>query len=96
MAAAVEHLDVIVIGAGLSGVDAAHHLVTECPWASFAIRACSALRARPIAWAMPSRSAASSGTTRFAASVGVDARRSATKSRIGTSGSCPIALITGV
>ena len=37
MAAAVEHLDVIVIGAGLSGVDAAHHLVTECPWASFAI-----------------------------------------------------------
>ena len=27
MAAAVEHLDVIVIGAGLSGVDAAHHVI---------------------------------------------------------------------
>ena len=37
-----------------------------------------------------------SGTAIFAASVGVDARRSATRSRIGLSGSCPIALITGV
>src|SRR5262245_132640 len=33
----VEHLDVLVIGAGLSGVGAAHYLRTECPWASWAI-----------------------------------------------------------
>jgi cation diffusion facilitator CzcD-associated flavoprotein CzcO len=33
----VEHLDVLVVGAGLSGIGAAHHLKTECPWASFAI-----------------------------------------------------------
>ena len=32
-----EHLDVLVIGGGLSGIDAAHHLVTDCPWASFAV-----------------------------------------------------------
>jgi cation diffusion facilitator CzcD-associated flavoprotein CzcO len=32
-----EHLDVLVIGAGLSGIDAAHHLVTTCPWATFAV-----------------------------------------------------------
>ncbi len=36
------------------------------------------------------------GTTRFAASVGVDARRSATKSTSGASCSWPIALTTGV
>ncbi len=41
-------------------------------------------------------SSATSGTTRFAASVGVDARRSATSSSSGRSASCPIALTTGV
>jgi cation diffusion facilitator CzcD-associated flavoprotein CzcO len=33
----VEHLDVIVVGAGLSGVGAGHYLQTECPWARYAI-----------------------------------------------------------
>ncbi len=33
----VEHLDVVIIGAGLSGVSAAHYVSTNCPWASFAI-----------------------------------------------------------
>jgi cation diffusion facilitator CzcD-associated flavoprotein CzcO len=33
----VEHLDVLVVGAGLSGIGAAHHLKAQCPWASFAI-----------------------------------------------------------
>ncbi|MEZ5323279.1 MAG: NAD(P)/FAD-dependent oxidoreductase [Microthrixaceae bacterium] len=32
-----EHLDVLVVGAGLSGIDAAHHLRTSCPWATFAM-----------------------------------------------------------
>lgn len=32
-----EHLDVVVVGAGLSGVDAGHHLQATCPWASYAI-----------------------------------------------------------
>lgn len=32
-----EHLDVLVIGAGLSGIAAGHHLQTKCPWASYAI-----------------------------------------------------------
>ncbi len=38
-AAAIEttHLDVLVVGAGLSGVGAGHYLQTECPWASYAI-----------------------------------------------------------
>ena len=31
------HLDVLVIGAGLSGVDAGYHLQTTCPGASYAI-----------------------------------------------------------
>ena len=34
---APEYLDVLVVGAGLSGVGAAHHLRTACPWASFAV-----------------------------------------------------------
>jgi cation diffusion facilitator CzcD-associated flavoprotein CzcO len=34
---AMEHLDVLVVGAGLSGVGAGHYLSTECPWASYAI-----------------------------------------------------------
>lgn len=33
----VEHLDVLIIGAGLSGIGAAHYIATECPWASFAV-----------------------------------------------------------
>ena len=33
----VEHLDVIIVGAGLSGIGAAHHVQDACPWASFAI-----------------------------------------------------------
>ena len=32
-----EHLDVLVAGAGLSGIGAGHHLQAECPWASYAI-----------------------------------------------------------
>ena len=32
-----EHVDVLVVGAGLSGVGAGHYLQTECPWASYAI-----------------------------------------------------------
>ena len=33
----MEHLDVIVVGAGLSGIDAAFHLQTKCPGRSYAI-----------------------------------------------------------
>ena len=33
----IEHLDVLVIGAGLSGIGAAHYLQTETPWATYAI-----------------------------------------------------------
>ncbi|OGT60300.1 MAG: FAD-containing monooxygenase EthA [Gammaproteobacteria bacterium RIFCSPHIGHO2_12_FULL_63_22] len=36
-AGVVEHLDVLVVGAGLSGIAAAHHLLAECPGKSFAI-----------------------------------------------------------
>src|ERR1700712_4616552 len=32
-----EHLDVLIIGAGLSGIGAAHHLQTRCPGKSYAI-----------------------------------------------------------
>jgi monooxygenase len=32
-----EHLDVLVVGAGLSGIGAAHYLGTECPWATYAV-----------------------------------------------------------
>ena len=35
--AAVEHLDVLVVGAGLSGICAGHYLQDETPWASYAI-----------------------------------------------------------
>ena len=31
------HLDVLIVGAGLSGIGAGHYLQTECPWASYAI-----------------------------------------------------------
>ncbi len=33
----MEHLDVLVVGAGLSGIGAGYHLQTACPWASYAI-----------------------------------------------------------
>ena len=33
----MEHLDVLVVGAGLSGVGAGNYLENECPWASYAI-----------------------------------------------------------
>jgi len=33
----MEHLDVLIVGAGLSGIGAAYHLQTDCPWASYAI-----------------------------------------------------------
>jgi monooxygenase len=32
-----EHLDVLVVGAGLSGIGAGHYLQDKCPWASYAI-----------------------------------------------------------
>ena len=31
------HVDVLIVGAGLSGIGAAHYLQTECPWASYTI-----------------------------------------------------------
>ncbi len=34
---AVEPLDVLIVGAGLSGIGAGHHLQTKCPWARYAI-----------------------------------------------------------
>src|SRR2546429_37306 len=34
---ALEHLDVIVVGAGLSGIGAGYHLQTGCPQKSYAI-----------------------------------------------------------
>jgi monooxygenase len=33
----MEHLDVLVVGAGLSGIGAGHYLKEKCPWATFAI-----------------------------------------------------------
>jgi monooxygenase len=33
----VEHLDVLIVGAGLSGIGAGHYMQAECPWASYAI-----------------------------------------------------------
>jgi cation diffusion facilitator CzcD-associated flavoprotein CzcO len=35
--ATVEHLDVLIVGAGLSGIGAAHYVQNECPWASYAV-----------------------------------------------------------
>lgn len=37
MTGTVEHLDVLIVGAGLSGVGAGHYIDRECPWASYAI-----------------------------------------------------------
>ena len=33
----MDHIDVLIVGAGLSGIGAAHHLQSQCPWASYAI-----------------------------------------------------------
>src|SRR5262252_6047775 len=33
----MEHVDVAIIGAGISGIDAAYHLQTTCPTRSYAI-----------------------------------------------------------
>lgn len=33
----MEHLDVLIVGAGLSGIGAAHHVQTDCPWATYAV-----------------------------------------------------------
>ncbi len=33
----MEHLDVMIVGAGLSGIGAAHRVHTECPWADYAV-----------------------------------------------------------
>jgi cation diffusion facilitator CzcD-associated flavoprotein CzcO len=32
-----EHFDVLIVGAGISGVGAAYHLTKQCPWASFVV-----------------------------------------------------------
>ena len=32
-----EHFDIVIVGGGLSGIDAAYHLVTSCPRKSFVI-----------------------------------------------------------
>jgi len=32
-----DHYDCLVLGAGISGLDAAYHLQTHCPWATYAI-----------------------------------------------------------
>src|SRR6185369_6896636 len=32
-----EHVDVVIVGAGISGIDAAYHLQTSCPNKSYAI-----------------------------------------------------------
>ena len=31
------HVDVLIVGAGLSGIGAGHYLQTQCPWADYAI-----------------------------------------------------------
>jgi cation diffusion facilitator CzcD-associated flavoprotein CzcO len=33
----IEHFDVLIMGAGLSGIDAAHHLQKFCPWKTYVI-----------------------------------------------------------
>ena len=33
----MEHVDVLIVGAGLSGIGAAHYLQTKCPWATYEI-----------------------------------------------------------
>jgi len=36
-APAVEHVDVLIVGAGISGIDAAYHVQTKCPQKTYAI-----------------------------------------------------------
>ncbi len=36
-AATVEHFDVLIVGAGISGVGAAYHLTKQCPGMSFVV-----------------------------------------------------------
>ena len=48
---AAEHVDVLVIGAGISGVGAAYHLKTERPGTSFAVL--EALDSFGGTWRMP-------------------------------------------
>ncbi|MEX5717113.1 NAD(P)-binding protein [Geodermatophilus maliterrae] len=43
-----EHVDVLVVGAGISGIDAAHHLTTRFPERSFVVL--DALPARGGTW----------------------------------------------
>ncbi len=59
-------------------------------------RRTTSCRARSRRWSMRGVSSATSGTTSLAASVGVEARTSATRSSSGLSGSWPIAETTGV
>lgn len=33
----LEHVDVVIVGAGLSGIAAAHYIRTQCPWATYAV-----------------------------------------------------------
>ena len=33
----MEHVDVLIIGAGLSGIGAAHYLKSQCPWATYVV-----------------------------------------------------------
>src|SRR3954468_18314753 len=33
----MEHVDVLIVGAGLSGIGAGHYIQTKCPWASYTI-----------------------------------------------------------
>ncbi len=33
----VEHVDVLIVGAGISGIGAAHHLLEQCPQKSFVV-----------------------------------------------------------
>lgn len=35
--AVATHVDVLIVGAGISGVGSAYHLQEQCPWASYAI-----------------------------------------------------------
>ncbi len=37
MTDSIEHVDVVVVGAGISGIGAAYHLTTECPDKSFVV-----------------------------------------------------------
>src|SRR3954451_6002230 len=37
MTPSAEHVDVLIVGAGISGVGAAYHLTRQCPWARFVV-----------------------------------------------------------